>query len=136
MKRYTDNEKQHALRRLKNNRGDVPLTSLQTRISERTLYDWKRKLRLQEDLDRNLQHKKNTAAAATAANLHIESMLDNTVEILGHESNTHSEDNDEEVEHEYVRFRDNLIRHIIHCYKPCPMTPTLLIVVPLLSHAC
>jgi hypothetical protein len=103
MKRYTENEKQHALLRLKQNYGDVPLTSLQTRFPERTLYDWKRKLRLQTNLDRNLQQKKITAAAATAAN------PDNQ---LPAQPDTAPPPDSPEPPHEYLRFRANLVQHI------------------------
>jgi hypothetical protein len=102
MTRYTNDPKTYALRRLKENHGDVPLTSLQTRIPERTLYDWKRKLRLQENLNTHLQQENITAAAATAAN---SAMPDGA-----HDES--SEDTDKETEHEYVRFREHLIRHI------------------------
>ena len=101
MTHYTDNEKIYALRRLKENYGDVPLTSLQTRIPERTLYTWKRQFQQEENLDAKLRQKKITAAAAAA---------DLTMPDVEHKES--NEDTTNEVEHEYVRFRENLIRHI------------------------
>ena len=103
MKRYTENEKQYALRRLNENYGDVPLTSLQTRFPERTLYDWKRKFRLQENLDRNLQQEKITAAAATAANHSV---------AVPPDTDTVPANADQQLQSEYGRFRANLIQHI------------------------
>jgi hypothetical protein len=102
---YTAIERIHALRRLKENYGDVPLTSLQTRIPERTLYTWKRQFRREENLDANLRQEKTTAAAAAAADL---SMADTQMETPN--ASTHAAE--EDTENEYVRFRDNLIQHI------------------------
>ncbi len=42
-KRYTLEQRQTILQLLDANRGDITLTSLQSGISERTLYDWRRK---------------------------------------------------------------------------------------------
>lgn len=42
--RYTTEQKNHAITCLKQNEGDLTLTSIQTGIPRRTLYDWKRQL--------------------------------------------------------------------------------------------
>src|SRR5512134_2938710 len=50
---YPPETKAGALDRLQANGGDIMLTSVQTGISQRTLYDWRRRLWLQQTLQQH-----------------------------------------------------------------------------------
>ena len=61
-RRYTEEDKQHALQTLDDNFGDVTLTALQTDIPRRTLQDWKRMRKLkQKQTGEHLPPKKDDA---------------------------------------------------------------------------
>jgi len=97
-RRYTEEEKAMALQTLANNLGSIAITSIQTGIPERTLFNWRRKQRLEQQAQAGFLRQHPTLPPQP---LPQESS----------ENNRETDEKDEEI-HEFQRLRDQLMEHI------------------------